>query len=241
MIWLSVKSSREFKGIAAYIFVGLVFLSIGSFFTSVTVRGQIYSVFPALPALLYITGAMIIILPNYVNPKHFTRALPIWSFLVISVISYILLTPIFLFIARPNIALFILLLISYIPSIFVLIYSSNRIIKILKTKDVRAGNFKEDQQSVSYLKAFARPKKLTEEEVMFYKEKKICLVCKGKLERDIYICPGCDALYCKKCSSALRNLENACWVCETSFDITKPIKKYKKEEIKISEEDINKN
>jgi len=81
---------------------------------------------------------------------------------------------------------------------------------------------------------------LTEEEVSISKEKKICLVCKGKLSRhNIYICPGCDTFYCQKCAYALENLENACWVCETPFDESKPVKPFKKEEemeeIEISE------
>jgi len=38
-----------------------------------------------------------------------------------------------------------------------------------------------------------------------------------------YICPGCDALYCVKCSNALSDLENVCWVCETPFDEEKEV------------------
>ncbi|MFX1338925.1 MAG: hypothetical protein ACFFDK_09975 [Promethearchaeota archaeon] len=74
-----------------------------------------------------------------------------------------------------------------------------------------------------------RPEKITEEEVSISKEKKICLVCKGKVSRAVYICPKCDALYCNNCSQALSNLENACWVCNTPFDESKPVKPYKKE------------
>jgi len=53
------------------------------------------------------------------------------------------------------------------------------------------------------------------------------LVCKGKTLRTIYLCPECDALYCNKCSTALSNLENACWACNTPFDPSKPVKPYK--------------
>ena len=99
--------------------------------------------------------------------------------------------------------------------------------KILKYKliserdngDVRKS--KKEQQD--FLAMFVKPQKLTEEEVTFHKEKKICLVCKGKLSRLLYMCPECDALYCIKCSDALSDLENACWVCETAFDESKPV------------------
>jgi len=84
-----------------------------------------------------------------------------------------------------------------------------------------------------------RPKHITEEEIMFHKEQEICLVCKGKTVRLMYICPKCKALYCFKCSEALSTLENMCWVCNTPFDESKPSRPYKKEEnekgIKVSE------
>jgi len=83
---------------------------------------------------------------------------------------------------------------------------------------------------------FTKPQKVTEEEVSIAKEKKICLVCKGKvLGHNVFICLGCDTFYCQKCAYALENLENACWVCETPFDESKPSKPYKKveEEIKV--------
>jgi Ca2+/Na+ antiporter len=84
-----------------------------------------------------------------------------------------------------------------------------------------------------------RKEDITEEEVSISKEKKICLVCKGKLSRTIHLCPVCNVLYCQKCALALTNLENACWVCNAPFDESKPVKPFKKaeeiEEIEISE------
>ncbi len=86
---------------------------------------------------------------------------------------------------------------------------------------------------------FIKPQSITEEEVTFHREKKICLVCKGKISRINYICPECDALYCIKCSEALSNLENACWVCNEPFDESKPVKLFKKEEDEIEEIEIS--
>ena len=72
---------------------------------------------------------------------------------------------------------------------------------------------------------------ITEEEVSISKEKKICLVCKGKVERrNIYLCPDCGTFYCEKCYDALTDLENMCWVCETPFDTSKPSKPFQKED-----------
>ena len=72
-----------------------------------------------------------------------------------------------------------------------------------------------------------KPELITEEEVTFHRERKICLVCKGKVGGFNFICPGCDALYCEHCARSLANLENACWVCNGPIDPSKPLKPYK--------------
>ncbi|MFX1568481.1 MAG: hypothetical protein ACFFCV_08945 [Promethearchaeota archaeon] len=73
-----------------------------------------------------------------------------------------------------------------------------------------------------------RPDNITEEEVTFHREKKICLICKSRLEKFNYMCPNCDALYCMNCAQALINLENACWVCDSPIDDSKPVKVFPK-------------
>ncbi|MFX0104867.1 MAG: B-box zinc finger protein [Candidatus Hodarchaeota archaeon] len=72
-----------------------------------------------------------------------------------------------------------------------------------------------------------RPDKITEEEVTISKEKKICLVCKGKVLRFSFICPECETFYCNNCAKAIINMENACWACNTPLDDSKPFKPYK--------------
>ncbi|MFX0098393.1 MAG: B-box zinc finger protein [Candidatus Hodarchaeota archaeon] len=74
-----------------------------------------------------------------------------------------------------------------------------------------------------FVDMFTRPKTITEEEITYYREQKVCLVCKGKVSRLNYICPECSALYCNNCSEALSNLENACWSCNEPFDPEKPV------------------
>jgi len=78
----------------------------------------------------------------------------------------------------------------------------------------------------SLFRLYERPSYITEEEVILHKERNICLVCKNKVLRVSYICPKCNALYCKNCSEELSDLENSCWVCNEPFDETKPTKKF---------------
>jgi tetratricopeptide (TPR) repeat protein len=80
---------------------------------------------------------------------------------------------------------------------------------------------------------------ITEEKISVHKERKICIVCKGDVERfNIYICPECNGIYCQKCARALTELENICWACNTPIDPSKPIileaQEEEKEKIKIS-------
>ena len=82
-----------------------------------------------------------------------------------------------------------------------------------------------------YVKKLKAPQKNTEEEVTYFKEKKICLVCKGNIEGfNNYICPKCEVLYCENCARTLIDLENTCWVCESPLDKSKPIKPFKRKE-----------
>ena len=85
-----------------------------------------------------------------------------------------------------------------------------------------------------YTKMLKAPQKITEEEITHYKEKKICLVCKGNIEGfNNYICPKCEVLYCEHCARTLIDLENLCWVCNTPMDESKPSKPFKRKEDEI--------
>ena len=112
--------------------------------------------------------------------------------------------------------------------------------KKVTKKDVPKITEEYNEDQISFIRKlgidFTRPVDLTEEEITFHKEQKICLVCKGKISRLNYVCPGCDALYCAKCSEVLSSLENACWVCETPFDETKPVKLEVEEEYLVEPE-----
>lgn len=95
---------------------------------------------------------------------------------------------------------------------------------------------KEVKVEESLFRLSKKPDLITEEEVTLHKEKKICLVCKGKVSKfNVFIC-DCDALYCEKCARALSTLENTCWACNAAIDESKPVKPYKNEkpDVKIS-------
>jgi len=95
----------------------------------------------------------------------------------------------------------------------------------LREEDVKVREPKKDVAIKEGLfRLTKRPDNITEEEVIFHREKKICLVCKSRVAKFNYICPKCDALYCMKCAQALTDLENVCWVCDSSIDDSKPVK-----------------
>ncbi|MFX1448814.1 MAG: PHD finger domain-containing protein [Promethearchaeota archaeon] len=89
----------------------------------------------------------------------------------------------------------------------------------------------------SFFRITERPDQITEEEVTYYREQKICLMCKGKVGGfNTYICTNCEALYHHDCARTLSELENACWVCNQPIDETKPTKPFKiVEETKVGE------
>jgi hypothetical protein len=105
------------------------------------------------------------------------------------------------------------------------------------------GDIKIDDSTLQFVKnmgmEFSRPEDLTEEEVKFYREQIVCLVCRGDLLgfSHTFFCPNCKALYCESCALALSNLENACWSCDNAIDASKTKKslKEKPKEIEIEE------
>lgn len=80
----------------------------------------------------------------------------------------------------------------------------------------------------SIFRVTQRPDQITEEEVTYYREQKICLICKGNVGGfNTYICTNCEALYHHDCARTLSELENACWVCNQPIDKSKPTKPFK--------------
>ena len=106
----------------------------------------------------------------------------------------------------------------------------------LTIKDITSYNSKVNKELPNILEMFTKPQQFTEEEVSISKEKKICLVCKGKLSRKMYMCPECNVFYCENCSNTLVNLENVCWACNTPIEPLKPVKPYIEEREKAAVE-----
>jgi len=81
---------------------------------------------------------------------------------------------------------------------------------------------------------------IIDKDFTIYKERKICLVCRGEIKGFMYSCE-CNTIYCETCAQALTNLENVCWVCNAPMDQSKPIKPYKEDgkgiELNISNND----
>ncbi len=181
---------------------------------------------------LFIFGTFLCMAPTVFKPEFFPRNIKYWYLFSIILIST---TVIFIvFTADP------VLIRSYIGGSLILIFFIFECVIFIRFIKREESLVIEGEIEVRGI--FTKPEKVTEEEVSISKEKKICLVCKGKVSRTVYICPECEAFYCSKCSEALSDLENACWVCEAPFDESKPVKPYKREEEKVivEEKNINK-
>lgn len=224
LIWLSRLSSIEFQSVSLLMMMGFSLYLIGNIMDSVYMR-QLESFSGIAAALFIIAGALLAISPTFINPKYLSKSITNWI-LFSGFISASILLGILSILIQKKLDFFIILmiLIAILIGIVLLIYSIINIIKLSKPPEVLNKKGISESRKKEFLKSFIRPEGVTEDEVSIAKEKQICLVCKNKLERDMYVCPGCSAFYCLKCSSVLSELENGCWVCSTAFDPSKPVK-----------------
>ena len=105
----------------------------------------------------------------------------------------------------------------------------------LKPRTAKKNEVSLDEAKISLIETLTatRPAKISEEEVLYYRNQQICLVCKGQVRGyNNFLC-DCKAIYCEKCARALEKMENACWVCGGPFDNTKPIKKIEEDDQQI--------
>ena len=245
MLYFAKESRAEFRPVVLFILIGSLIVGIGHVLKT-TIVGVWLKRQPNFPSeivpILYITGALITITPSIINPEHLTRGLWYWYTLLVVILflspfaTFIL---ILLYISPPEYATgnpLIFLYVGVFGWVFIL-FIFYKTVKIVKERE--RGQITEEPRDL--LKIFSRPQKLTEEEVSVSKDKKICLVCKGKISRLNYICPTCKSFYCVKCSKFLEESENGCWACETPFDESKPIKILKKmEEKRVVKGDFHK-
>lgn len=223
-IWFSIKSKKEFQLVSSVVAIGFTIFLIGWVFETTALK-QLNLIPPALPSIFIIAGTIIATIPLIVDIEFFSSKLINWLVLI-SIVLILLFFSLTIFTNLPLVLLSqIIILISTSVLIMVIIFVAFYIIKRIKVSEVQEIVPKEELKD--FIKTFMKPATITIEEIQLYKEKGLCLVCKSKVTRLNYVCPKCYALYCLKCSRALTNLENSCWVCETPFDESKPMKKSK--------------
>jgi hypothetical protein len=217
-IWSSIKSKREFQAISSIISIGFIVIVIGWTFEAIIIK-NISPVSRVLPSLFVIIGSLIAISPLIGYSEFFTKPfIRILIFVMIGLIATFLVLTLFF-----NLPLFIVVLIFIWIAVFVLILVVGYVLYFYSKRRQRESETRKDEIKDT-ISMFTRPPKITVEEAKFYREKGLCIVCKNKISRLNYVCPSCNVFYCVKCSEALTKLENACWVCDSPFDETKPVK-----------------
>ncbi|MFX0046703.1 MAG: hypothetical protein ACFE8G_00910 [Candidatus Hermodarchaeota archaeon] len=214
--------------------IGFTIILIGWTFEATPLKSLNLMV-PGISSTLIFMGVLIAASPLILNLEFFYRPLANW--IVITLISCILIfSGLTIF---TNLVLSVISLIIIGISVFVLflviVYIIMNMVKRARAQEISSKLKKEELKDT--LTIFTRPQTITEEELNTYREQKICVVCKSKVSRLNYVCPKCAVLYCIRCSKALVKLENLCWVCDTSIDISDHIPVLEVEEI-LKEKDV---
>ena len=221
LITLMKKSERELRAATSFILIGSWFIGMFMVLMSPTIT-QLGDKPILISPILFIFGTFLCMSPTIFKPEFFSRHIKYWYLFSSILIGGSLL--IIIFIVTFMIEYFIIglaiLLFIVVECVF--------LIRFIKREE--SLGFKSD---IKVRGIFTKPEKVTEEEVSISKEKKICLVCKGKVEGILFMCTDCGAFYCIKCSDAISNLENACWACNEAIDKSKPVKMPEKEEEKV--------
>ncbi len=225
----SKRSDMEFKVISSYLLLYGTFVAWGFTLTINEIKEN--DLFPLFLAPLFIwLGMLCVIAPLLIKPINLRNSLVVWQFLMALniIIFLIMILLVYQNFETYQIKYSMTPSLFLITSIFIEFSNLKSLLSYYRSDDAKN---KEEQQS-SLFSMFSRPQKLTEEEVSISKEKKICLVCKGKVIGITFICRGCESFYCKKCYKALTELENQCWACDNVLDESKPVKLDKKEDLK---------
>ncbi len=237
LFWLSIQASKELQVVSILIIIGA---NISLFGAQIRVIKHIVNISPVVPPMLMIIGSITMISPFFIDIEKLLEKKPLfhWKILIISHSILLFLAGSTLFFIKIPLYLTIYNVLQNFPVFSLLIGFA--IVQKHKKEELtskKPGLLKHrEKEGLEYLfRGFTKPKHLTEDEVSVAKEKRICLVCKNKLTRNIYICPDCGAFYCAKCCATLAKLENACWVCGSRFDESQPIKKELQKEEEIVE------
>jgi len=234
-------SSLEFKGVSSLLLFSLLLIGVGSIFNFPEVKLHNKALFLYIPPIFSIVGPLLAALPLLVDPKYFAKAQVYWKTIGLLIIGFFtfLLVDVIVMGLPPyfaiEIGIFLVVMTGFFIDITINIKKEMRIDNFEQSANITIP--REGKSDINVLEMFTKPKRLTEQEVTLHKEKKICLVCKGKVLRfNSFICE-CDALYCEKCARTLSDMENFCWVCGAALDETKPVKSQEDEEKKLVFED----
>ena len=226
LIYLTKRSRPEFRTVSSFFLFGMI-LQTNGYILSYDIIKELNVIPLIIPPILYIIGILVVISPALIDPKYFSRTSTYWLVFCLLIIAFNWILQIYFIFIRVPIYILIANLIINIGLILTFYWT----IKNIKSEPVITGTTSDSERGLdNLLGGFVRIKKVTEEEVSISKEKKICLVCKGKVLGNAYICTGCETFYCMKCSEAISNLENACWACDEPIDKKKPSKPFRNEE-----------
>jgi len=228
IIWLSIKSGKEFQTVSGFILMGFLLLLVGGLLSSREPKEL--SIIPInIAPLLFIIGALVAITPSIIDIEDFGSPVLLWLIMIIFSIGLLSVSIFSLFFIKTDLFLSGGVIIGIFISTILLGFSLYRIRMHLKPEEITIGFFKNDAEVKNFLKLYAKPKKITEEEVSFYRKQTKCLVCKGIVKGFNYLCRECEALYCDKCVRSLIKIENICWACSSTLDKREPVKKLKTE------------
>ena len=219
LIRLVKYAEYEFKAIISLLLIGFMLILSGFLLYNVTLF-NLHENFYLLPPILVIVGSLITITPIIINPVNHSNIQKYWLFFgIIPIALGVSIMIIFLiFIELLSIAI---ILNTLIIMVF-LFFTFYQIIILIKNQQEPLTKI-----PINILDLFTKPPSLSKEDLLFNKEKHLCLVCKNQIIGYTYICPSCKALYCPKCSKSLTDLENSCWVCSSPIDKSKPVREIK--------------
>ncbi len=231
------KSQRELRAATSFIIIGTLFIGLYPAFVGGIGYMYLSGDLPILlifPALL-IFGTFLCMSPTLFKPEFFSRNIKYWYLFSIILVSAAGMILIYNSVNSISLTYYWVSIQGLVAIIF---YTLECVIFIRFIKREESLGIDGD---IGVRGIFTKPEKVTEEEVSVSKEKKICLVCKGKVSGfETFLCSNCETFYCHKCARALIDLENACWACNTQIDKSKPVKLPEKEEEKVIVEDFDK-
>jgi hypothetical protein len=225
MFNLMKRSQKDLRAATSFIILGSV--CTGQFVAFISpaflrFENAVILIFP----IVLIVGILLNMAPTVFKPEYFSRNIKYWYLFTFILAGNVLISVFYVFLVIKILEYLIMAI------IFFVFYLVEGLFTIRFIKREESQEF--TTSDVEVMGIFTKPKKISEEEIMFHKEKKICLVCKGKIGGFMFTCIDCDALYCDNCARTLSNLENACWVCNTPFDKTKPSRPYREKEEEIT-------